>query len=67
MFRTVNLPYFFLDLRKAPKSVYSDLWVKSYARYDIGAVYPVPRVNEPIALQWDVVIWVAESTPSHFR
>jgi erythromycin esterase len=67
VFRTANLPYFFLDLRKAPKSVFSDLWIKSYARYDIGAVYPVPRESAPIGPEWDVVIWVETSTPSHFK
>lgn len=67
VFRTANLPYFFLDLRRAPKSLYDELWVKDYGRYDFGAVYPDQRTTAPIGPEWDVVIWVETSTPSHFR
>lgn len=67
VFRMANRPYFFLDMRKAPRSLLKDLFVTPYARYDIGALYPVPRVKTPIGPEWDVVIWVAVSTPSRLR
>ncbi|HKS22252.1 MAG TPA: erythromycin esterase family protein [Thermoanaerobaculia bacterium] len=67
VFRSANRPYFFLDMRKAPRSVLNDLYGSTHARYDIGAVYPVPRVRAPIGPEWDVVIWVAVSTASHLK
>lgn len=47
--------------------MHDELWVKDYGRYEFGAAFPQQRTYAPIGPEWDAVIWVAASTPSHFR